>query len=153
MKQLSKLLCLCLVMTTALCNADNSVDAGTPGIQFRGENNEVIENLFNILCETEHHGFIYGKLTEEGDAFYSTNKVEYNCEDFEIVEGEVISNEGGIPTDCGEHGKAQSDGNIYYPVIVNSRHGKIPGKAIDTEIGYFGFEGAQYSRTTFDWYC
>ena len=153
MKPFSKLLCLSLVLATALCNADNSVDEGTPGIQFRGEDNGIIENLFNILCKTEHHGFVYGKMTEDGDAFYSMNSIEYECDDFSVVEGELIANEGGIPTDCGEHAKAQGDGNVYYPVVVNSKHGKIPGKAIDNETGYFGYEGKQYSRKDFDWYC
>ena len=139
------------IYTTA--NAANTVDDGTPGIQFRGENGETIENLFSIWCETENWGPVFGKLTEDGDAFCSHDSVEFECDDFDLVEGRVIENDGEIPEECKEAGKAQKDGNVYYPVLVWSRHGIIPGKAVNAEVAYFGFEGKQFSRRKFKWFC
>ena len=112
-----------------------------------------IKKLFNIVCDTEDHGPVYGKLDEDGDAFYSFDEKVYECEAFNVVEGEPIENTGKIPEECEEHKKTQKTKVDFYPVIVKSKHGLIPGKANTPELGYFGFKGKQFARKNFRWFC
>ena len=112
-----------------------------------------IRKLFNILCDSEDHGPVYGKLDEEGDAFYSFDEKVYPCESYTVVEGEPIENTGSIPDECLEHKRAQKTNVEFYPVIVKSRHGLIPGKANTAELGYFAWKGTQLARKNFKWFC
>ena len=112
-----------------------------------------IRKLYNILCQTEDHGPVYGKLDEEGDAYYSFDEKVYICEKYTLVEGVSIENEGSVPKECEEHRQTQKTGIDFYPVIVKSRYGLIPGKANTAEIGYFGWKSQQLGRKTFKWFC
>lgn len=112
-----------------------------------------IRKLYNVLCESPTHGFVYGKLDEDGDAFYSFDEKVYNCEVYTVVEGEPIENKGTIPDECLEHKKAQKTNVDFYPVIVKSRHGLVPGKANSPELGYFAWKSTQLARKNFRWFC
>lgn len=112
-----------------------------------------IRKLYNILCETQDHGPVYGKLDEDGDAYYSFDEKVYECGAFTVVEGEPIENTGSVPDECLEHKKTQKTEVDFYPVIVKSRHGLIPGKANTPELGYFAWKGTQLARKNFKWFC
>jgi hypothetical protein len=112
-----------------------------------------IRKLYNVLCDTPDHGPVYGKLDEDGDAYYSFDEKVYECESFSLVEGEPIENKGSIPEECQEHRKTQKTGVDFFPVIVKSRHGLIPGKANSSELGYFAWKGTQLARKNFRWFC
>jgi len=112
-----------------------------------------LRKLYNIVCDSVDHGPVYGKLDEEGDAFYSFDEKVYECESYSLVEGEPIENEGSVPEECLEHKKAQKTNVSFYPVIVKSRHGLIPGKADTPELGYFAWKGKQLARKNFRWFC
>ena len=113
----------------------------------------VLRKLYNIICDSPDHGPVYGKLDEDGNATYSFDEIVYECEAFDLVEGEPIENEGKIPEDCEEHRKTQKTNVDFFPVIVKSKHGLIPGKANTPEMGYFGWKGKQLGRKNFRWFC
>ena len=116
-------------------------------------NSVKIRKLYNVLCDTPDHGFVYGKLDEDGDAYYSFDEKVYGCEAFTLVEGVPIENEGTIPEECEEHRKAQKTNIDFFPVIVKSRYGLIPGKANTPDVGYFAWKGTQLGRKNFRWFC
>lgn len=113
----------------------------------------ILLKLYNILCNSPEHGPVYGKLDENGNAYYSFDGVVLECEAFDLVEGEPIENEGSIPQECEEHRKTQNSKVDFFPVIVKSRHGLIPGKANTPDLGYFAWNGKQLGRKNFRWFC
>ena len=120
-------------------------DQTTKGVKLR--------KLYNVLCDSPDHGPVYGKLDEEGDAYYSFDEKIYVCEAYTLVEGEPLENEGTIPDECLEHKQTQKTKVSFYPVIVKSKHGLIPGKANTPELGYFAWKGKQLARKNFRWFC
>ena len=112
-----------------------------------------IRKLYSILCDSVDHGPVYGKLNNDGEAYYSFDEKLYACDKYTLVEGEPIENTGSIPEECEEHRRTQKTGIDFYPVIVKSRYGLIPGKADTPEVGYFAWKDQQLGRKTFKWFC
>ena len=111
--------------------------------------------LRSIVCNTSV-GRIPGKLTEENKAYFSYNKREYVCHNYEVLEGRRIPDTGELPEECNGKGYDTGDDRIIYPVVVYNKHGEIPGKAyegVDRKYGYYGLDKGQYRRRRFDWFC
>ena len=117
---------------------------------------QIIQNkilrLRSIICNSSV-GRIPGKLTEKNKAYYSYNKREYVCHNYEVNEAQRIKNTGEIPQECEGKGYSTIDNKMIYPVIVINKHGEIPGKAYDGTYGYYGFDRGQYRRKKFYWFC
>ena len=113
---------------------------------------DTILRLKNIICNSSV-GRIPGKLTEENKAYFSYNKREYVCHNYEVLEAKRIPNKGEIPTECEGKGYKTNDDKIVFPAVVYNKHGEIPGKAYDGSYGYYGYDRGQYRRRRFDWYC
>ena len=144
---------IALTCSKVLTSLKSHKTSHSPGYQLREGKRE---QLWSIKCHTEVHGYVYGKLNAEGDAFWSYDKKQYICDNFDIVSGEAIENEGVVPEECIEHAKKEREGVVYYPAIVKSRHGLIPGKVTGPDVGdnaFFAFDGVQLKRKTWFWYC
>ena len=113
---------------------------------------DTVLRLRSIICNSSV-GRIPGKLTEEHKAYFSYNKREYVCHNYEVLEANRIRNTGEIPEECKDKGYETNDGKVIYPAIVFNKHGEIPGKAYDGSYGYYGFDRGQYRRRNFDWFC
>ena len=113
---------------------------------------DTVLRLKSIICNSSV-GRIPGKLTDEHKAYFSYNKREYVCHNYEVLEASRIPNTGEVPEQCLDKGYETNDGKVIYPAIVYNKHGEIPGKAYDGSYGYYGFDRGQYRRRNFDWYC
>ena len=113
---------------------------------------DTVLRLRSIVCNSSV-GRIPGKLTDENKAYFSYNKREYVCHNYEVIEARRIPNTGEIPSECEGKGYVTNDDKTIYPVVVYNKHGEIPGKAYDGTYGYYGFDRGQYRRRRFDWFC
>ena len=123
------------------------------GFQYHPET-ETKEQLWSIICQSHNNGLEFGKLNGNGDAFFSADGILYRCTEYEISGGKHIENDGvNIPSECEKRKQIDSKGVTYYPAVVQSRHGKIPGKAFSPQEAYFGYSGIQQKRRKFVWLC
>lgn len=94
------------------------------------------------LCDCEH-GLIPGKVSVNNmsESFYPWGGRENICHEFRVLQ----SNQYGYEPDGQPQGN-QNDSGPVYAVIVDTPHGKIPGKAGMNGVAFYSYGGGEHEQ-------
>jgi len=124
---------------------------GNPGpfALAQGRQNDGAGTLWSVIAHTPN-GDIPGKAIG-ANAWYPFGGKEHTTGDFSYIVGghALVQNQGGPPPNAAALGR-QNDCGTVWPVIANTPHGTIPGKAIGNN-AWYPYGGAEHTTSDFSW--
>ena len=107
------------------------------------------------MCKNTYHGNVPGKLDKDKNGYYPWGGIEHKCLEWKEVKGTLYSNRDEIPSDCEPAGEQYDSDESHYNVIVQTKHGLIPGKGLKSnDTAWYGYDGQEfYVHDNFYYVC
>ena len=119
------------------------------------------EDLWPSLCYTQNHGYQWGK-NDGLLAFFAAEENGYQCSSvFDRSDLKPIAfNKEQTKMPCAQLAVEDGNGVKYVPVLIQTKHGLIPGKAVYKKRigqyqrwGNYAYDGKSYKGEVKYWLC
>ena len=101
------------------------IGRGVPAIGYQPK-----RMLWSVICDSEKHGKVPGKMLADGRGWYTVGKDYFKCTNVvDVLKGDLFRPDGSLPSECKWYRKGGLGTPRSYPAVILSKHGFIPGKA------------------------
>ena len=87
--------------------------------------------MWPIVCKNTKWGSVAGFYSKKKGARMTWGGKVHPCKQFAVVYGELVHRRALLPSHCSPRARQSNDKQYYYNIMVFTRYGFIPGKALE----------------------